>query len=163
MQSRVETPLACYRIGFEPLARNSGKNRQTVGNGPSPKKIGKNSRKTGKWPRNPIFEPFPILRLFFPLFSGGQRGLKSRGEHFSTYRFWRFPSARENEPKLPTWDPQPTWDPRNDFPGCSWIGIPIVFTWKQSSSPASANLKGQLFYLPCDQIFYITATIFMGN
>ena len=40
---RVETPLACYRIGFGPPARNRGKNRKNIGND-LPQKIGKRNK-----------------------------------------------------------------------------------------------------------------------
>ena len=55
----LETPLACYRIGFGPAARN----RRNIGNS-LPQKIGKDCRKIGKWPQNPMFEPIFLFRLF---------------------------------------------------------------------------------------------------
>ena len=38
----------------------------------SHRKIGKKSRKIGKWPRNPIVEPFFLFFGYFSLFSGGR-------------------------------------------------------------------------------------------
>ena len=70
--STLATPLASYRIGFGPLARKR-KNRKNIENG-LPQKIGKNSRKIGEWPRNPVFEPSV---LFFG--------------YFFSYIFWRRP------------------------------------------------------------------------
>ena len=58
---RVETPLASYRIGFGPEARNRkkiGKIQKTA----SPKKIGK------KWPKNRKMAPKPYFRAIFPIF-----------------------------------------------------------------------------------------------
>ena len=51
---RVETPLACDRIGFEPLARNRKKYRKR----PPPENRRKKRRRKGNWPRNPVFKPF---------------------------------------------------------------------------------------------------------
>ena len=55
--------------GFGPPARNR-KKLENIGNG-LPQKIGQNSRKTGKWPENPISEPFFLFfGYFFRIFCG---------------------------------------------------------------------------------------------
>ena len=74
MQLSLRPPLTSYRIGFG-----------------LPQKIGKNSRRVGKWPRTPILEPFflffgyfspifwgrpfPIFFLFFSYFGSEARNL----------------------------------------------------------------------------------------
>ena len=35
---------------------------------------------------------------------------------------WPFPSAEDNHPKIPV------WDPRNEFPGVPWIGLLLGIT-----------------------------------
>ena len=62
----IGTPLASYRLGFGPPARN----RKNIENG-LPQKIRKNNPKNRKMAPKPYFRAiFPIFGLFFPYFLG---------------------------------------------------------------------------------------------
>ena len=78
--SGVATPLACYRIGFGPPARNRkkiGKISVSASRGAPPENRKTNSRKKGKWPQIPVLSAilfsgaaeayiFPIFSYFGP-------------------------------------------------------------------------------------------------
>ena len=80
--------FAWYFSYFGPEARNRKKKWKNIGFG-LPQKIGKNNRKTGKWPLNPNFAHLWAISLFFGcfLFSGGGRNLPSQQEKIHVHSF----------------------------------------------------------------------------